>query len=118
MVADQLTSRRRGWLVPGCRPDRQLQRAQPLEKAPVGTRPGRAARAAALVVLAGMASLVGAAFLSPAAQARSQSVCCFRVTVEVTGEAHARYTRVHPTDDDGLYAYLWDGTAYGLAHLQ
>ena len=92
-----------------------------VERSLLGTPPetGGRARAAAVVVLAGIALLAGAAaVVSPAAQARPQSVCCFRVTVEVTGEVQTQYTRVDPIDDQGLYFYKWEGTAYGLAHLQ
>jgi hypothetical protein len=91
-----------------------------MEKARVGTPPatGGAARAAALIVLASMALLLGAALFSPAAQARPRIVCCFRVTVEVSGTARATYRRVDPTDSAGQYDYTWEGTAYGLAHLQ
>jgi hypothetical protein len=83
-----------------------------LEKALVGTPPetGGAARAAALVVLAGIALLLGAALFSPAAQARPLTVCCFRVTVEVSGEAQATYTRVDKTDSQGDYDYTWGPT--------
>jgi len=70
-----------------------------------------------LVVLAG-ALLAGAALGSPAAQARPTTVCCFRITVEVSGEAQALYTKVDRIDSQGSYDYLWGGTAYGLAHLQ
>jgi hypothetical protein len=73
---------------------------------------------AALIVLATIAGLAGAGLVSPAAQARPQETCCFRITVEVTGQAEAQYRRVDPTDDQGNYDYEWDGTAYGLAHLQ
>ena len=91
-----------------------------MEKALVGTPSAmvRVARGAMLVGLAGMGLLLGATLFSPPAQARPLTVCCFRVTVEVSGEAHGVYTRVDPTDSQGLYAYLWDGTAYALAHLQ
>jgi hypothetical protein len=91
-----------------------------MERALVGTSPVtvRAARAAGLVVLAGIALLLGAALFSPAAQAQPRTVCCFRVTVEVSGEAQATYRRVDKTDSQGDYDYRWDGTAYGLAHLQ
>jgi hypothetical protein len=86
----------------------------------IGTPPAtrRAARVAALVVLTGLALFAGAAIVSPTAQARSQTVCCFRITVEVSGEAQGLYTKVDPTDSQGLYDYKWDGQAYGLAHLQ
>jgi hypothetical protein len=62
-----------------------------MEKALVGTPPetGGTARAAALVALAGIALLLGAALFSPAAQAQPRTVCCFRVTVEVSGAAQA-----------------------------
>jgi hypothetical protein len=85
-----------------------------------GTSPEAAgsARVAALVALAGIVLFVAIALSSPAAHALPKSVCCFRITVEVTGEAHADYTRVDPHDDQGQYAYLWNGTAFGLAHLQ
>jgi hypothetical protein len=90
-----------------------------MEKALVGTPEiGRAARAAVLVVLAGVALLLGAALFSPAAQARPLTVCCFRVTVEVSGIARATYRRVDPADSEGQYDYSWEGTAYGLAHLE
>jgi hypothetical protein len=91
-----------------------------MEKALVGTSPETigARRGAALVVLAGVALLLGAALFSPAAQARPLTVCCFRVTVEVSGTARAIYTRVDKTDSQGVYTYRWEGTAYGLAHLQ
>src|SRR3954452_17213624 len=69
----------------------------------------------ALGVLGGITLF--AALLSAAVNARPQEACCFRITLEVTGEARNQYVRVDPTDDQGLYAYLWDGTAYGLAHL-
>lgn len=84
-----------------------------------GTSPEVAgsARVAALVAL-GTALFVAIALSSPTAHARPKSACCFRVIVEVTGEAHADYTRVDPHDDQGQYAYIWDGTAFGLAHLQ
>ena len=91
-----------------------------MEKSLVGTSPETigARRRAALVVLAGMALLLGTALFSPAAQARPRIVCCFRVTVEVSGTARATYTRVDKTDSQGVYEYRWEGTAYGLAHLQ
>src|SRR3954447_9447126 len=69
-------------------------------------------------LLAGMILFAATALVSPAAQARPHETCCFRITVEVTGEAQAQYTRVDPTDDQGKYFYKWDGTAYGLAHFQ
>lgn len=91
-----------------------------MEKPLIGTpsETGGAARAAALVVLAAMTVFAGAALITPAAQAAPQTVCCFRITVEVAGEAQAQYTRVDPIDDQGRYFYKWDGTAYGLAHLR
>jgi hypothetical protein len=72
----------------------------------------------ALVALAGLALFLGAALFSPAAQARPLTVCCFRVTVEVSGAAQATYTRVDRTDSQGKYDYGWEGTSYALAHLQ
>ena len=91
-----------------------------MEKALVGTPPetGGVLRAAALVALAGMALMLGAALFSPAAQAGPRTVCCFRVTVEVSGAAQATYHRIDKTDSQGNYDYGWEGTAYGLAHLQ
>jgi hypothetical protein len=91
-----------------------------MEKATVGTPPQTtgAGRRAALVALAGVALLLGPALFSSAAHARSRTVCCFRLTVEVSGEVHSRYRKIDPTDDEGVYDYRWEGTAYGLAHLQ
>ena len=91
-----------------------------MERALGGTSraPGGAARIAALVVLAVMAVFAGAAFVSPAAQARARTICCFRVTVEVSGAAQATYHRIDKTDSQGNYDYGWEGTAYGIAHLQ
>jgi hypothetical protein len=91
-----------------------------MEKALVGASPetGGTARAAAFALLAGMALLLGGGLFNSTAQARPLTVCCFRVTVEVSGEAQATYTRVDRTDSQGEYDYRWDGTAYGLAHLQ
>jgi hypothetical protein len=91
-----------------------------MEKALAGTPPetGGAARAAVLVVLTGIALLLGAALCSPAAQALPRTVCCFRVTVEVSGAAQATYHRIDKTDSQGQYDYGWEGTAYGIAHLQ
>jgi hypothetical protein len=71
-----------------------------------------------VVLLAAMLLFAGAVLVSPAAQARPVKTCCFRITAQVTGEAQSRYKRVDPTDDQGNYIYKWDGTAYGLAHLQ
>ena len=88
-----------------------------MEKALVGETTA-ARRRAALVALAGIALLLGAALFSPAARARPRTVCCFRVTGEVSGEAQATYTRIDKTDSQGDYNYNWEGTAYGLAHLQ
>jgi hypothetical protein len=91
-----------------------------MEKALVGTssETAGARRRTVLALLAGMALLLGSALFSPAAQARPLTVCCFRVTVEVSGTARAIYTRVDKTDSQGVYEYRWEGTAYGLAHLQ
>jgi hypothetical protein len=91
-----------------------------MEKALVGTSPETAgARGrATLVAVVGVALLLGGALFSPAAQARPLTVCCFRVTVEVSGAAQATYHRIDPTDSQGNYDYGWEGTAYGIAHLQ
>jgi hypothetical protein len=88
-------------------------------KALAGTflRSGRAARVNARIVLAGMALLLGAGLLCPAAEARPD-VCCFRITVELTGQVEANYTKVDPTDSQGSYDYTWNGAARGLGHLQ
>src|SRR2546423_13849264 len=90
-----------------------------MEKALAGTpETGGAVRAAVLVLLAGLALLLGAGLFSPAAQARVRTICCFRVTVEVSGAAQATYHRIDKTDSQGNYDYGWEGTAYGIAHLQ
>jgi len=70
-----------------------------MEKALVGKSPetGGARRRAVLALLAGTALLLGTALFSPAAQARPLTVCCFRVTVEVSGAAQATYHRVDRT---------------------
>jgi hypothetical protein len=65
-----------------------------------------------------MALLLGAGLLCPAAQAQPQVVCCFRITVELTGHVEASYTKVDPNDSQGQYKYRWDGAARGLGHLQ
>jgi hypothetical protein len=53
-----------------------------------------------------------------AAEADARGVCCFRVTVDITGDVNSDYGSSDPGQGDytqGFYFYGWGGTAYGLA---
>jgi hypothetical protein len=60
--------------------------------------------------------LAASAILPSASVARE--VCCFRVSADVYGYVLADYGQSDPAHGDyeeGSYAYLWQGSAYGLA---
>src|SRR5947209_10864921 len=55
---------------------------------------------------------------APVARASTRTVCCFRITVKVSGTAYGDYQKFEMNADQGRYQYDWDGAAFGLAHLQ
>jgi hypothetical protein len=70
-----------------------------------------------LVGLAVLTALLLAAAIG-AAEAGAREVCCFRVTVDISGIVSSDYGSADPDHGDyvqGYYFYGWNGTAYGLA---
>src|SRR4051794_16314847 len=65
----------------------------------------------------GIAAVAGLLLCCASAQATPRKVCCFKITLTVSGAVDANYTRVEPNDFVGEYRYHWSGAAYGIAHL-
>jgi hypothetical protein len=87
------------------------------------TRPASGAGAwlvgRALAAVAGaLLLLAGGALSAPAAGASPRTVCCFRITLKVSGSAFGHYKKFQENANEGDYQYSWDGVAYGIAHLQ
>lgn len=77
-----------------------------------------------LVGLAGWAAIALAALAAPSPASARQPVCCFRVSIDVAGQANETFSKGPNWQpgpgavDAGSYHYHWQGSAYALSEWE